>query len=299
MKKLLSTLSLIFLSASFLLFAGGPRYTDNTRHCGGIYNGCRVIVTDNNINVRDKPGMDGKKKIQLNAGDIVTISEVCEEKMFVDGAWANWVLLDMPGEPCYTLSRWMTRYFTDLGNPSPKIEDYLAYEYFYEITEDFDPDWGQWEIIADNLIRIKNGKVNYISYPSFVPDSSNEMFIPVEMKVAPKLADAIDDDEEPIVIFRQSMKYGGGYSAKVGFYKLDKKNGFSMHVIRSAYNEGDCYKKAYINFEKRCYDVLNGEWVEHTSKKAKGGTIIITTEEKKYDEDGNPVIKKDEFNPEL
>ncbi len=297
MKKIFVLFTTLLVAAVASLYAGEK---SDVFHGGGISKGVCAIVTENNVNVRSKPSMNGRKLFQLNAGDIVTIMEVCEEKMYVDGAWANWVVLDRPGEPCYVLSRWLTSYFLDLQEKVPKSIDFLAYEFFYVIPPDYDPEWDLLTITDDSLIRITERKVSRYSYPSFVPENSNCMYVPPEMSLAPELSNSDDSDDRLVILFRQAYKYGAGSSANVGFYFLDKDYGFSEHVSQHATMEGGYYRKVFINFESNCYDVLNDKWVPHTSSKATGRNVIVTVENMEYDyETGKKVITKEEFNPEL
>lgn len=291
-------LAAAFILLSFSVHAGERNGQAEVTHCGGVYDGARVIITENKVNVRSSPGMDGEVVGQLNAGDIVTISEVCEEKMFVDGAWANWVLLDVPGEPCYALSRWMTAYFIDLENPSLKICDSLAYEFFCIMPDE--P--SEPLVVRDNFIRIrqthKKSKFKYLDYPTFVPENNGDSFIPPQMSLTPHLDDLLDSEKEPMVLFRQNYKYHDGYFSNVRFYRLFKE-GFGICVEANAIsNTNGEYSRVHINFENACYDVLKDKWVQHTSDKAGKGTVIVTKEKLEY-KNGEKIITKEEYNPEL
>ena len=129
-----------------------------------------------------------------------------------------------------------------------------------------------------------------------MPRDSGAVYIPPEMELVDKDTGLEIDSGDKLLLFKRSFKYGAGCSVRASFFIFSEPDILSEQVSESGFWEGGYYRKPFINFPKACYDVYEDKWVSHTTKNLSKGNIIVTVQEKKY-EDGKEVYFEDEYNP--
>ncbi|MBP5519331.1 MAG: hypothetical protein J6X84_01960, partial [Treponema sp.] len=194
--------------------------------------------------------------------------------------------------------RWMTSYFVNLDNRGGKPSRLLAYEWYYTIPENFNPDWDDYNPVEDNMFYIKDSKVTPMSFSSFVPDNPNAIYMPPDMEVVEEDLGIDWDGEYQVILCRNIFKYGGGCSADATFFVFDESNVLSNFINESASWEGNYYRKTFINFPNACYDVYNNKWVSHTTESIKDHYLVVTVQEMTY-ENGQNVYSEKEYLPGL
>lgn len=283
-------LFLIILTVTFsFLYAGEAQ--SQLHHCK-VYKD--AVITENKVNVRSSPGMSGNKIFQVNAGDVVEVLEICKEEFFADGAYAPWVKISCDYGTGYICSRWMSSNYVLLETGPCSDAEYLVYEYFYEIPENFNPDWDELKVVKDDFVYIAKSNVKIFDTVTLIPENENQMFMYPDtmLDITDRSIYSTGLKEDHVILIRSRFKYGAGSCSNVMF--LAFTDGKLKKIIsESAFSESGCYRKPYINFPKICYNVFDGEWVTQISPK-KYDPIVVYIQKMNY-VDGEQVPSVEEY----
>lgn len=263
-KLFLSVVCFIF---GICAFAGG-----STFHNSFSYRG-ECIVTEEVINVRSGPGTNYEKLFQVKAGDIVEVISKCDEKMYADDAYANWYKIEKDGQTGFMCSRWLSGDFLKVSFDDNSY-CYIAYEAFYIIPENFDPDWDSYTYIEDDFIFIKDGKIKKDKSLSFIPDSNATLYMPPLIEET----DGVSLGKGCIINLRRYAKYGAGACVYSDICSVSPDLSIKKIVTANTFWEGGSYNYVEFQFENVTFDVYTNMWYSggHNEK----GKIVVTTKSK-------------------
>lgn len=268
MKKVITVVLTLILAIS--AYAGAP--AGALYHDGGLQVNTAALITDNRINIRTEPATSGKVLGQLNAGDIVTVLAIYDEQMEAEGAYAHWVKIQSEYITGYICGRWMTSYFFETKKGTDKSE-YLAYEFFYKLPEDYDPALDSYDIVKDNIIHITASNIYIINDITFVPTDGSS-FVPPEMSVV----EGTGLSEDPVLLFRAAYRDDGSIHAAVTFCAWNGDSSLKKIVSADGFDEVLYYRKPVIHFPSKYYDVVNDAWLRPTE----GTRFVVKVEERTY-----------------